>query len=91
MVEPNVRLVRVVAKGRDNAVSVTFVDRKGKVVSLAFDGRYDRMDDYAKHLSYVPYTDCPIIDGDGVQRTDAQPLSIIRNLRDALNALDLGE
>jgi hypothetical protein len=76
-------------KGRDYASCVSFEDLDGKVVSLAFNGRPDRKDfgTIGESLTYGVYTDCPVIDGDNVQRTDMQ---VVRNLRDALNKLNLG-
>jgi len=77
----------------DYAACIGLVDADGKVVSLAFDGRYfseawcSGMD---KH-TYRVFSDCPVIDGFGRQFTDSAPLAVMRNLRDALNDLNLGD
>lgn len=92
----NVQLTRIVPKmlgNADSAVAVTFTDRNGKVVSLAFDGRCDFEDEagLSDRVTYGIYTDCPIINVYGVHKVDARPEAIMRNLRDALNQLDLGD
>lgn len=92
----SVQLTRVVPKmfGRsDKAISVAFTDRNGKVVSLAFDDRFDFEDgDFdTDTMTYGVWNDCPVIDGNCVQMQDSRPEAIMRNLRDALNNLDLGD
>lgn len=94
----DVRLVRVVVgqeKDRDYTAAVAFTDLDGKVVSLAFDGRYDRhssggcRDNYHR-MTYGTYSDCPVMADEGDMK-DSDPIDVIRNLRDALNNLNLGD
>ena len=93
---PNVELYRMVVKARpstDYTTCVRFTDLDNKVVSLGFDGRYDidEESDFRKCYSYGIYADCSVIDGEGRQLTKAGDLQTIRNLRDALNKLNLGD
>ena len=93
---PNVELYRMVVKARPNTdytTCVRFTDLDNKVVSLGFDGRYDidEESDFRKCYSYGIYADCSVIDGEGRQLTKAGDLQTIRNLRDALNKLNLGD
>jgi hypothetical protein len=90
MNDPKVQLTRLVGKGRDRTAGVTFSDIDGKVVSLGFDGRYT-LCPYSNFADYDVFADCPVIDGDGSQKTDSLPVAVIRNLRDALNNLNLGD
>ena len=88
----NVTLTRVVLNEMENAdygVSVVFEDNNGKKVSIAFNGRYTRKPwgSASEELTYGVYDDCPLYDGDNYPHTDS---NVVRNLRDALNKLDLG-
>lgn len=91
-----VALERIVLSEQSNvdyAVIASFTDLDGRVVSLAFDGRYERSDFSKTHhrASYSPHKDYPLIDGYNKQQTEIAPLQIIRNLRDALVNLNLGD
>jgi hypothetical protein len=94
--EPNVQLVRVVMDNEDYgdyAASVSFTDVDGKMVSLAFDGRHES-EAYGirgERFEYGTYSDCPIFDGAGVAHHDSTPLAVMRNLRNALINLNLGD
>jgi hypothetical protein len=97
-----VSLVRVVntkggctgcASQSDYTVAVSFKDDDGKVVSLAFDGRPDIDDQWGNMtaLTYGVYSDCPVITGDNEHKGCSDPVVVMRNLRDALNNLNLGD
>ena len=78
----------------DKHASVSFTGPDGRVVSLAFDGRFDRYDYIGRGDGkvYQVYADCPVIDADGNQHTQfngCDGRNALRILRDSLNELDL--
>lgn len=77
----------------DYGVSVHFTDLDDKTVSLAFDGRYDKVEEsgFGERLEYGIYRGCPIIDKDDCQSGPIPDITVIRNLRNALNNLNLGD
>ena len=101
----NIQLTRIIepilsTRGRhtciENAVvsmGVSFFDANDNQVSLAFDGRFESEAIGGRMVQekYSSYSDCPVINGDGVQSGPVTDLQAIRFLRDALNKLDLDE
>ena len=81
--------VEQIARG----VSVGFVGPDGRVVSLAFDGRYGCESEGGNMLreTYGTYADCPVIDADGRQSGPMPDMQAMRFLRDALIGMDLGD
>jgi hypothetical protein len=71
-------------------VVIHFVDDDGRTVSLAFDGRFDCVDDCRDRVeTYQILSDCPVIRDNAVgQREQSGPTSrVITELRNALNDL----
>ncbi len=71
------------------SISIGFKSPDGKVVSLAFDGGAGRSIKGEHCTAYRVYSDCPVIDGDEKQYQMSR--TVVRDLRDALNKLNLGD
>ena len=84
---------KVCVESKVTTLFVKFTDRDGNNVSLAFDGRFDTEDIGAGVVCehYMQYADCPVqFECDGTQ-SDVRDRSVVRALRDALNALNLDD
>jgi hypothetical protein len=90
-----VELVRIVRHERpdvDYTACIKLTDLDGRIVSLGFEGRYasEAQGAISTIHRYGVYTDCPVMSGD-TQLTESAPLQVVRNLRDALMELNLGD
>ena len=100
-----IQLIRIVESGlvirggdvrieqRAQKVGVNFTGPDGQYVSLAFDGRCDSERETGSSVceTYLPYADCPVINGENQQSGPVTDIQAMRFLRDALIAMDLGD
>ena len=91
--KPSVKLMCVVSADRadrDYAVAVSFTDRNGVEVSIAFDGRYFERHSGDKWHSYeyASWKESSAFNGPD-RSGPGDDTRIIRKRRDALNKLDL--